>query len=145
VDDDQYTYDGQSLRCSNATRGSICDTALLYLNAPYLWGGRSPFGIDCSGLVQMVFRINGFRMKRDASMQAGQGSQVSFADSAEPGDIAFFENEEGIISHTGIVLHGKKIIHASGRVRIDDLDHEGIFNQELKKYTHKLRLIKTLL
>lgn len=143
IDEDQYSYDGQSLMSRISTREAICQTALMYLNAPYLWGGRSPFGIDCSGLVQIVYRIHGFRLHRDAVQQAAQGTQVSFASEAEPGDVAFFENEEGQIIHTGIILQDHKIIHASGRVRIDELDHEGIYNKEQQRYTHKLRLIRS--
>lgn len=145
LDDDQYSFDGLIYDPANATRGMICKTALLYLNSPYLWGGRSPFGIDCSGLVQMVFRMNGYRMQRDAAQQSTQGETVSFVSEAEPGDLVFFDNEEGNIIHTGIILPNHKVIHASGRVRIDDLDHEGIFNPELQKYTHRLRLIKAIM
>lgn len=144
LDDDQYSFDGQIYDPTNATRGMICKTALLYLNSPYMWGGRSPFGIDCSGLVQMVFRMNGYRMPRDASKQAAMGETISFVSEAEPGDVVFFDNEEGNIIHTGIILPNHKVIHASGRVRIDDLDHEGIFNPESQKYTHHLRLIKAI-
>ncbi len=144
LDDDEYSFDGQSYFPDNATRGMICKTSLLYLNSPYLWGGRSPFGIDCSGLVQMVFRMNGYRVPRDASQQALMGESVSFVSEAEPGDVAFFDNEEGAIIHTGIILPNYKIIHASGRVRIDDLDHEGIFNQDLQKYSHHLRTIRSI-
>jgi cell wall-associated NlpC family hydrolase len=145
IDEDAYSFDGQAFLSGNSTREAIVDTALMYLNSPYLWGGRSPFGIDCSGLVQMVYRIHGYKLLRDAAMQSSQGTQVSFVEAAEPGDVAFFENQEGQIIHTGILLAGGKIIHASGRVRIDDIDHEGIYNRELNKYTHKLRLIKSFL
>jgi hypothetical protein len=145
IDDDKYSFDGPSFLASNVTRERICETAILYLNSPYLWGGRSPFGIDCSGLVQIVYRINGYKLRRDAAQQSTQGGQVSFASEAAPGDLAFFENEEGNIIHTGIILPGNKIIHSSGRVKIDDLDHEGIYSQEFQRYTHKLRLIKSIL
>jgi hypothetical protein len=145
IDEDTYSFEGEGYAAPNATRGMICKTALLYLNSPYLWGGRSPFGIDCSGLVQMVFRMNGYRMKRDAAQQANQGETVSFVSEAEPGDLVYFDNEEGNIIHTGIILPNHKVIHSSGRVRIDDLDHEGIYSAELQKYTHRLRLIKSVL
>jgi hypothetical protein len=144
IDDDEYTFDGEGYEAPNATRGMICKTAMLYLNSPYLWGGRSPFGIDCSGLMQMVFKMNGYRLKRDASQQASQGETISFVSEAEPGDLVFFDNEEGNIIHTGLIMPNHKVIHASGRVRIDDLDHEGIYNAETQKYTHKLRLIKSI-
>jgi cell wall-associated NlpC family hydrolase len=90
----------------------------------------------------MAFKLSGIRLKRDAWQQAEQGMLVHLVDEAKPGDLAFFDNEEGQITHTGIVLSGGKIIHASGKVRIDSLDHHGIFNNETKRYSHKLRLIK---
>lgn len=145
IDEDEYSYEGEGYEVNNATRGMICKTALLYLNSPYCWGGRSPFGIDCSGLVQMVFRMNGYRMKRDASQQSSQGETVSFVSEAEPGDLVFFDNDDGSIIHTGIILPNHKVIHSSGRVRIDDLDHEGIFSAEQQKYTHRLRIIKSII
>ncbi|NTW32657.1 MAG: C40 family peptidase, partial [Bacteroidetes bacterium] len=123
----------------------IVENAYMYLDAPYLWGGRSPFGIDCSGFVQMVYKLIGIRLPRDASQQASQGTTINFLSEAVPGDIAFFDNEDGIIVHTGIIINNGQIIHASGRVRIDNLDHEGIFQVKTKKYTHKLRLIKRII
>lgn len=123
---------------------NITHQAMAYLNAPYLWGGRSPFGIDCSGLTQMVFRLCGIELKRDASLQAQQGSMVSFISEAQAGDLAFFENSAGNITHTGIITGNGKIIHASGCVRIDTIDHNGIFNTETGKYTHTLRLLKRM-
>lgn len=119
--------------------------ALSYLNAPYLWGGKSPFGIDCSGLTQNVYKMAGIKLKRDASQQAKQGHTLSFLSEAKPGDLLFFDNAEGLISHVGILLDSNKIIHASGKVRIDHIDHQGIYNDETKSYSHNLRLIKTLI
>jgi cell wall-associated NlpC family hydrolase len=123
---------------------NIVPAALLYLNSPYLWGGKSPFGIDCSGLTQMVYKICGIKLYRDASEQALQGQSLSFIEEAIPGDLAFFDNEEGQIIHVGIIMKNNYIIHAHGKVRIDRLDHTGIFNPELKTYTHKLRVIKQI-
>jgi cell wall-associated NlpC family hydrolase len=113
-----------------------------YLNAPYLWGGRSPFGIDCSGLVQMSFLLAGSSMPRDAYQQAELGEAVDFIEEAQEGDLAFFDNEEGKIIHVGFIINGGSILHASGKVRMDKIDHQGIYNKELKTYTHKLRIIK---
>lgn len=125
-------------------RSSIVETALLFRNSPYLWGGKSPFGIDCSGFVQCVFKANGIRMKRDAYQQAEFGTSCSFVEEALPGDLAFFDNEEGRITHVGIVIGDNRIIHASGRVRIDHYDHYGIFTPERGGYTHNLRVIKSI-
>jgi len=116
--------------------------ASFFLNAPYLWGGRTLFGIDCSGFVQNVFKLNGIDLKRDAWQQAEQGTAVDFLQEVQPGDVAFFDNDEGKITHVGIMLNTAEIMHASAKVKIDPIDSQGIFSQELGKYTHKLRIIK---
>lgn len=123
----------------------IIDTSFLYLNAPYLWGGKSPFGIDCSGFTQMVYKLNGYKLLRDASQQATQGQALSFIEESEPGDLAFFDNSEGVIIHVGIIMKDNYIIHAHGKVRIDRLDHTGIYNSEKQIHTHKLRVIKKII
>jgi len=121
---------------------SILRHARRFLHAPYLWGGKTAMGIDCSGYTQVVLACAGIPIPRDAYLQADQGEAVDFIDLAEPGDLAFFDNEEGRITHVGILLEKGVIIHASGSVRLDTLDHQGIYNNETKLYTHKLRLIK---
>jgi hypothetical protein len=126
-------------------KSQLITTAFLYLNAPYLWGGKTPFGIDCSGFTQMVYKLNGYQLSRDASQQAAQGDALSFIEESEPGDLAFFDNEEGAIIHVGIIMENNYIIHASGKVRVDRLDHLGIFNPETQKHTHKLRVIKKII
>lgn len=137
------TYDGHS--CSGKTsKEKLIETALLYLKTPYLWGGRTSFGIDCSGFTQMVYRLNGFKLKRDASQQALQGEPLSFIEESEPGDLAFFDNAEGVITHVGIIMEDNYIIHAHGEVRIDRLDHSGIYNVHSQIHTHKLRVIKQI-
>lgn len=123
---------------------AMLDILPMYMNAPYLWGGRSPFGIDCSGFVQQAFRFAGLQIPRDASQQADIGTTLNFVDEALPGDLAFFDNKEGKIIHVGIVLQSKEIIHAHGKVRIDKLDHEGIFNTERNTYSHHLRVVKQI-
>jgi hypothetical protein len=123
----------------------LISTAYLYLNAPYLWGGKTPFGIDCSGFTQMVYKLNGYKLLRDASQQAMQGEALSFIEESEPGDLAFFDNDEGNIIHVGIIMENNYIIHASGKVRIDRIDHLGIYNPEINKHTHKLRVIKKII
>lgn len=116
-----------------------------WLHAPYLWGGRSTFGVDCSGLVQVMFALVGKQLPRDASQQAGIGTTIQLIGLALPGDLAFFDNEEGDIVHVGVIVEDQKVMHASGKVRIDPIDQEGIFNAEKGKYTHKLRLVKRVL
>lgn len=123
-------------------RAAIAEAAMFFIHAPYLWGGRSIFGIDCSGFTQMVFRQFGIRLKRDARQQAEQGELLGFLQESKAGDLAFFDNEEGRITHVGIMLDTNRIIHASGRVRVDPIDNQGIYNNELKRYTHKLRIVK---
>lgn len=137
-----FKISGELFPMDKSNGKQITDLAQTFLNAPYLWGGKSTFGLDCSGLTQTVFKMNGIQLLRDASQQATQGELLNFLEEAQPGDLAFFDNEEGDIIHVGIILSSNEIIHASGRVRIDRLDHQGIYNQELQKYTHNLRLIK---
>ena len=126
-------------------KNNIVKDAMFYLHAPYLWGGRSPFGIDCSGLVQMAFKFKKVKLLRDATQQSTQGEVVSLLAEAEPADLAFFDNEEGIITHVGLLIDRFRILHCSGKVRIDPIDHEGIYDETLQKYTHKLRLIKRII
>jgi gamma-D-glutamyl-L-lysine dipeptidyl-peptidase len=140
----KHRFDGKSIS-EILKKNHLIDTALLYLNAPYMWGGKTPFGIDCSGLTQMVYKLNGYKLMRDASEQSTQGEALSFIEESEAGDLAFFDNSEGTIIHVGIIMDDNYIIHAHGHVRIDRLDHIGIFNYEKRKHTHKLRVIKRII
>ncbi|MFY7845285.1 NlpC/P60 family protein [Chryseobacterium gambrini] len=132
-------------RRSHDVRESIALTAKEFLNVPYLWGGKSFFAVDCSGFTQLVYKVHDIKLPRDTSQQVEVGESLSFVEESQPGDLAFFENPEGKIIHVGIMLDNQRIIHASGKVRIDTLDSTGIFNKEMNKHTHKLRVIKSLL
>lgn len=121
---------------------SFVITAKSFINAPYLWGGRTHFGIDCSGYVQAVFKLHGINLNRDASQQAEQGTLVDSIKDARLGDLAFFKNSEGRVVHVGIILKDGKIIHASGKVKIDNITEDGIYSEELKRTTHTLHSIK---
>lgn len=116
-----------------------------YMNAPYLWGGKTPFGIDCSGFTQQIFKLCGYKLKRDAHEQHQQGINVDELAAAQPGDLAFFRKDKNNISHVGIIMEDQDIIHTSGYVRKDKLDENGIFNMELSTYTHTLDGIKRIL
>ena len=140
----KFSFDGMKV-CGAKPKSDLVKTAFMYLNAPYLWGGKSPFGIDCSGFTQMVYKLNGHPLLRDASQQATQGEPLSFIEESEPGDLAFFDNDEGNIVHVGIMMEDNYIIHASGQVRIDRLDHLGIYNADTNRHTHKLRVIKKII
>ena len=139
-----HTYQGTKIT-GIQPKAALIPTALLFLNTPYLWGGKTPFGIDCSGFTQMVYKLNGHNLLRNAAMQAGQGEALSFIEESEPGDLAFFDNSEGEIIHVGIIMKDHYIIHAHGKVRIDRLDHSGIYNAEKNRHTHKLRVIKKII
>lgn len=144
INQSSFSFDGLKV-CGKKNKSELIKTAFMYLNAPYLWGGKSPFGIDCSGFTQMVYKLNGYKLLRDASEQANQGEPLSFIEESEPGDLAFFDNEEGNIIHVGIMMENNYIIHASGKVRIDRLDHLGIYNVDSGRHTHKLRVIKKII
>lgn len=146
VDKETYTMPGNfSYGPIKEVRELVIRQALKYFNAPYLWGGRSPFGIDCSGYSQIIYKTAGIFLPRDTSQQVHVGAPLSFIEEAEPGDLAFFDDDNGDIIHVGIIWKQSKIIHASGKVRIDNVDHFGIFNIELKRYTHRLRVIKKII
>ncbi|MBD1260611.1 C40 family peptidase [Maribacter polysiphoniae] len=134
-----------ALITSKQEKPNLINTALQYLNTPYLWGGKTPFGIDAAGFTQMVYKINGYHLLRNATAQATQGSALSFIEESEAGDLAFFDNNEGVIDHVGIIMENNYIIHVHGKVRIDRLDHTGIFNYDTKTYTHQLRVIKKII
>lgn len=130
---------------NSIANADITDIAKKFLNAPYLWGGRTYFGIDCSGFSQLVYKLKGISLPRDAKDQAMKGNAVNMVHEIKQGDLAFFDNEEGDIIHVGILLNNQTIIHASGKVRIDKFDQQGIFDVDQKKYSHHLRMIKRII
>ncbi len=144
IGEERFLIEGE-VKTKQQPKEKLITTALQFLNSPYLWGGKSPIGIDCSGLTQLVYKLNGYALKRDAKDQATQGEVLSFIEESEPGDLAFFDNEEGTIIHVGIMMADNYIIHAHGKVRIDRLDHLGIYNVDTKRHTHKLRVIKKII
>jgi len=140
VNDISYKLD----KSLNKNNYSLLEKAKLFLNTPYLWGGRSIFGIDCSGFMQILFRLEGKTLPRDAYQQAKEGVLIDSLKNSQSGDLAFFNNNKGKIIHVGMIIEKDKIIHASGRVKIDLLDKKGIFCQENNIYTHNLITIKRI-
>lgn len=148
----EFTIAGESFSLIENTveefldiRQQVIEIGQSYLQTPYLWGGKTPYGIDCSGFTQVIFKTIGIKLFRDASQQVSQGTDVGFLSEAQPADLAFFGKEEEKITHVGILLDHKKILHASGKVRVDSIDHLGIYNEKLGKYTHKLRVVKRVI
>ncbi|MBN1108336.1 MAG: C40 family peptidase [Bacteroidales bacterium] len=141
----KYTAGGDFHESIIVPERSLADTALKFLNSPYIWGGRIAPGIDCSGFTQLVYKISGKRIPRDSWQQAEAGTEICFIDETRTGDLVFFDDERGKISHVGIILSQGLIIHASGRVRIDTIDHQGIFKAEINRYSHRLRTIRRML
>lgn len=152
LNDTQYQFGGKEIQINYAdmvegeTSGEqIVSLAKQYLEAPYLWGGKSILGIDCSGLVQIAYAMCNIQLPRDASMQVKLGKTIDSLFEVKPGDLAFFENAEGKIIHVGIMLTPRKIIHASGWVKIEQIDTQGIISGQTGDYSHKLRIIKRII
>ncbi len=144
--EEQLAFNGVSKSLSQRRDYEFLKTiALKYINAPYQWGGKSPFGIDAGGLVQMTFKISGYSLARHVAQQAAQGKKVKSLPEARPGDVAFFSDKEGKPIHAGILLEDDRIIHSTGRVRIDHINEEGILNTETKIYTHHLAGVRRIL
>ncbi|HEU5147686.1 MAG TPA: C40 family peptidase [Chryseosolibacter sp.] len=144
--EEQFAFNGEAKNLGQRRELEFLRAiAMKYLNSPYQWGGKGPFGIDCSGFTQMVFKICGYKLLRDAGQQVAQGKAVKSLQSARPGDLAFFQNAKGATSHTGIFLGDNKVIHASGKVRIDGMTEEGIQHADTKQITHRLSSIRRIM
>ena len=142
---EQFAFNGASKNLGHRKGFDFLKQILKsYMNAPYLWGGKTPFGIDCSGLTQQVFKICGYNLNRDANQQYRQGTEIGSFAEGMPGDLGFFSNEKGEITHVGILMEDQDFVHASGFVRRDKLDEKGIFNEELSTYTHNLAGIRRI-
>ncbi len=135
-----FTYKGKKAKQS---RTNLFKYAHMYLNAPYLWGGKTPFGIDCSGFMQMSHKLAGIKLPRDSWQQALVGKAVKNLATAKKGDLCFFGDGEKV-THVGMLLTPGAIIHASGKVRVDIMTAHGIFNAELNKITHQLKSIRRI-
>jgi gamma-D-glutamyl-L-lysine dipeptidyl-peptidase len=144
VGKNEYTTSPEFNEGYTSVNESITDTAMKFINSPYIWGGRVPSGIDCSGFTQLVYKIHGVIIPRDSWQQSEEGKTVDFISQAKSGDLVFFDNEKGRISHVGMILSQGLVIHASGRVRIDSIDHQGIFKKEISGYSHRLRTIRRI-
>ena len=139
----RFRYDGKfyELDQQKDFPENIAIISNLFLNTAYLWGGRSVFGIDCSGFTQLVFKMAGVKILRDARQQAEKGKAVSLNE-RNRGDLAFFNNEEGRVVHVGVLLERERIIHAAGKVRIDRFATDGIFRLDTGEQTHSFHSIR---
>jgi len=137
-------YKGKTWSPASSKRDAktVKQLAFKFLNTSYLWGGRSVFGVDCSGFTQSVFRFLNIPLLRDAQQQVTQGELVGFLQQAHCGDLAFFDDEEGRIIHVGILLNANEIIHAADKVRVDKIDSQGIVHADTGIRTQRLRIIK---
>ena len=139
----RFRYEGKFFE-ADLQKGFAENVAIIsntFLNTAYLWGGRSVFGIDCSGFTQLACKMAGVKILRDAWQQAEQGNEVSINE-AKRGDLAFFNNENGKVVHVGILLEPDLIVHAAGKVRIDRFCSEGIVRIDTSERTHTLYSIR---
>jgi hypothetical protein len=144
--EEQFAFNGETKNVGQRREYEyLKNVAMNYINAPYVWGGKNPFGIDCSGFTQMVFKISGYKLFRDAHQQATQGREVASLNESRPGDIVFFKNTTNKIVHVGILLNEDKIIHASGRVRVDTITEKGIVHAETGVQTHTYSHVRRIL
>ena len=123
---------------------NLLQSVRFFLNIPYLWGGKNAMGMDCSGFTQIIMSLFGKKLPRNASEQATCGRKISRLSKAQAGDLVFFDHKDGKISHVGIVIDPERVIHCSGRVKVEKLDETGIFNAETGEYSHDLVAIKRI-
>ena len=123
---------------------NLLQAVRFFLNIPYLWGGKNAMGMDCSGFTQIVMSLFGKNLPRNASEQVTCGRMISALSKAKAGDLVFFDHEDGKISHVGIVIDPERVIHCSGRVKVEKLDETGVFNAEAGSYSHHLVTIRRI-
>jgi gamma-D-glutamyl-L-lysine dipeptidyl-peptidase len=145
IERNKYNTENEFSKNYITTNETLADIAMKFINCPYIWGGRIPSGIDCSGLTQLVYKIYGKKIPRNSWDQSAVGKDIDFIDESQSGDLVFFDDEKGRISHVGMIVSGGLVIHASGRVKVDSIDHQGIFNREKGDYSHHLRKIKRII
>jgi hypothetical protein len=144
--DEQFAFNGDTKSISQKRDAEfVKSVAMKYLSAPEVEGGKSPFGISAQGLINMTFKITGYHVPWTIQMQSQTGKKVKDFPSSKTGDLAFFKDKKGNINHAGIIIGENKIIHASGQVRVDHLNEEGILNSETKIYSHELTVIRRVL
>lgn len=145
--DGKYIFNGQATKSEGleSTPDLVVKIAKKYIHAPELKGGRTPFGIDSGALVQLVYNFFHIVLPRYPDEQSNYGEEIEFVDLAQEGDLAFFKSKDNNITHVGLIIGDRKVLHVNGCVRIDNIDHLGIFNNDLKRYTHKLRIVKRLI
>ncbi|THH41349.1 C40 family peptidase [Neolewinella litorea] len=143
----RFRYSGQALLSENLTADAdmMLRLARKWLFTPELRGGRTPTGIGSSELVQLVARLVGLRLPRAAADMSSMGRPVDFVVQCQPADLAFFDDGRGRIEHVGLILPDSQVLHVSGRVRVDPLDHFGIFDREGRRYSHRLRIVRRFL
>ena len=142
-----FEYSGQAALTDDITASAdtLLRLAYKWLYVPGMHGGRTPMGVDPVAFVQLVYRILNLRLPRRADAMVERGELVDFVVQAQVGDVAFFDNAKRKIEHVGLLLPDSKILHVGDRVRVDALDHYGIFNYDLGRYTHRLRVVKRVL
>jgi gamma-D-glutamyl-L-lysine dipeptidyl-peptidase len=142
-----FTFSGQTIfnHSIEPTGEFLARIAKKYLFAPHLSGGRSPFGMDVAFFAQLIYKMVGIKIAATTDEQVKQGRVVHFMEETQAGDLAFFDDARGRIDHVGLIISDTHLLHVDGFVRADRVDHFGIFNENLGKYTHQMRVVKRFL